>query len=56
MKKIHLIILLSVMNAAFSCKPGETETKITNKSRLAGTWKLIEYSDFDSVANKWTHP
>lgn len=56
MKKINLIIFLSVVNAAFSCKFGKTENKKNNISRLVGTWKLIEYSDFDSVANKWTHP
>ncbi len=44
------------MNAAFSCKPGETKNNITNQSRLVGTWRLIDYSDFDTVTNKWTHP
>ena len=55
-KKIHLIILLIVTSGAFSCKSGETENKITNKSGLVGTWRLIEYSDFDTVTNKWIHP
>ena len=55
-KKIHLIIVLTVINAAFSRKPSEPEIAITNKSKLVGTWRLIEYSDFDIVTKKWTHP
>ena len=55
-KKISLIILLIVINVAFSCKPGQTEIKISNKNRLVGTWRLIEYSDFDTVTKKWIHP
>lgn len=55
-KKVHVIIFVTVMTAVFSCKPGKTENKTTNKSRLVGTWKLIEYSDFDTVNKKWTYP
>ena len=56
MKEIHLVILFTVMNATFSCKSVQTENKITNKSGLVGTWKLIEYSDLDTVTKKWIHP
>jgi len=56
MKEIHLVILFTVMNATFSCKSAQTENKITNKSGLVGTWKLIEYSDLDTVTKKWIHP
>jgi hypothetical protein len=56
LKKGHLSILLALMTAALSCKPSERVNNITNKSRLVGTWRLIEYSDFDTVTNKWTYP
>jgi len=55
-KKIHLIIVLTVINTALSCNSSEPENAITNKSKLVGTWRLIEYSDFDTVTKKWTHP
>jgi len=55
-KKGHLIILFAVMTAAFSCKPAKTENNSTKTNRLAGTWRLIEYSDFDTITGKWTHP
>ena len=55
MKKEQLIILLSVMTVIFSCKPGKTE-KNAKANRLAGTWRLIEYSDFDTTTKKWIHP
>jgi hypothetical protein len=50
-EEIQLFILF--ISAAFSCKSGKTET--TNKNKLVGTWKLIEYSDFDTLAKKWIH-
>ena len=56
MKKRHLVILLTVMNAGISCKFDDIETYTTVKSRLVGTWRLIEYSDFDTVTKKWKHP
>ena len=55
-KKIQLIIVLAVINTALSCNSSEPENAITNKSKLVGTWRLIEYSDFDTITNKWTHP
>jgi hypothetical protein len=56
MKPRHLIILFALMNTAFSCHPVETDNGIKKKNKLVGTWKLIEYSDFDSVSNTWKHP
>ena len=55
-EKIHLIILFTVITAAISCKPGKTEDNIKKKNRLVGTWRLVEYSDFDTGTNRWTHP
>ena len=48
MKKNLYFLLVAVMFIA-AC-----QTKQSNK--LVGTWKLIEYADFDSVTGKWTHP
>ena len=55
MKKRHLIILLTVI-AVISCNSDKKKTNKREKNKLVGTWKLIEYSDYDTVSNKWTHP
>lgn len=55
-EKVHLIILLTVINLAFSCTSGKTEINVSEKSRLVGTWRLIEYSDFDTISKSWKHP
>lgn len=54
--KSHFVILLMAMQAAFSCMPGNTENQRSIKSRIAGTWRLVDYTDFDTVTRKWTHP
>ena len=56
MKKGQLIILLTVMTVDFSCISAKTEMNVTKTNRLAGTWRLIEYSEFDSVTGKWKQP
>ncbi len=55
MKIRHLIILLTVV-AVISCNSDKKKTNERNKNKLVGTWRLIEYSDYDTVTNKWTHP
>ena len=55
-KKLLVIILLTVMTTAFSCNSNKSRNDITNKYKLVGTWKLIEYSDFDTLTNKWKNP
>jgi len=55
MKKRHLVILLIVI-AVFSCNSHEKKANEKNVNKLVGTWRLIEYTDFDSVNNKWTNP
>lgn len=54
--KVHLVILFTVMITVVSCSTGVTENNVSEKNKLVGTWRLTEYSDFDSVNNKWTHP
>lgn len=56
MKNTILLILLTVITAALSCKPGKTTNDSTKTNKLAGTWKLIEYTDYDTATNKWIHP
>ena len=56
MRKRHLIILFILMSLAFSCKPGKTEKNETMTNKLAGTWRLIEYTDFDTATGKSMHP
>jgi len=48
MKRIFYFTIVAVIMIT-AC-----QTKQSNK--LVGTWKLIEYADFDSVTGKWTHP
>jgi len=55
-EKIQCVILFTVMTAAISCKQAKTENNIIKKNSLVGTWRLVEYSDFDTATNKWTHP
>ena len=55
MKERHLIILLTIV-AVISCNYDLEKANVSKKNKLAGTWRLIEYSDFDTVNNRWTHP
>ena len=51
-----LVVLIS------SCSYGQTKKKLENKVKndsaigLIGTWRLIEFSNLDSMTNTWTHP
>ena len=55
MKKRHLFFLLTIVTVV-SCNYDREKTEKLKSNKLVGTWRLIEYSDFDSVANKWIHP
>ena len=55
MKERHLIILLTIV-AVISCNYDKGKINEREKNKLVGTWRLIEYSDFDTVNNRWTHP
>jgi len=54
MKIRHLIILITVI-AVISCN-SDKKKPMKGKNILVGTWRLIEYSDYDTLTNKWTHP
>ena len=58
--QVHVQILYSdfihsILNAFF-LRFHRSRTKKSEKDKLVGTWRLIEYADFDSINNKWTHP
>lgn len=55
MKIIYLTILLTAI-AVISCNSDKKKIYEGNKNGLVGTWRLVEYSDYDSITNKWTHP
>jgi len=59
MKKIRLVILLTVLTLAFnSYGQNNNKTEKTNKkgiqpNKLVGTWRLIEFADLDSLTGNW---
>ncbi len=55
MKARYLIILLTIVTF-ISCKYEKEKTNERKNNKLVGTWRLIEYSDLDTVNNRWTHP
>ena len=55
-KQIINLILFMTLSFAISCHPDQSEKTEINKNKLAGTWRLIEYTDYDTVTGKSTHP
>ena len=53
MTKANLLFLVSLFVFTMSCKHRGDDK---NENKLVGTWRLIEYSDFDSVSDKWIRP
>ena len=53
MEKMHWIIILLVTTLASACKQGYDDNKQTNAEKLVGTWRLVEYADYDSTTGKW---
>ena len=56
MKNELIIILLVMISPAISCNHGPAEKDATNSHKLVGTWRLLEYTDFDTATGKATHP
>jgi hypothetical protein len=55
LKKLNLLIILLCLTT-FSFAQSDKKTSLTNNNDiLVGTWKLLEFSDLDSVTNKWTY-
>lgn len=55
MKKGIIFFLLTAI-AVISCNTEKKKVSSRNKNKLVGTWRLIAYSDYDSINKKWTYP
>jgi hypothetical protein len=55
-----LLVLFALLNPqnSYGQETGKMndQKKQSRENKLVGTWKLISYSDFDSVTNKWVQP
>ena len=56
MEKRETLMLLTLMSVALSCNPEKTKKSESNTDQLAGTWRLLEYIDFDTTTGKPMHP
>ncbi|MEO7487687.1 MAG: lipocalin-like domain-containing protein [Ferruginibacter sp.] len=56
MKKETITVLLAIVSFAMSCTHGAAEKNAPVSSNLVGTWRLIEYTDFDTTSGKVIHP
>lgn len=56
MQRQHLFSLILASLLVFSCNLDNTDKDVTKANELIGTWKLVSFSDFDSVTNKWIQP
>ena len=50
------VILFIALSITISCNPRTTEKPEIQVNKLAGTWRLIEYTDYDTVTGKSTQP
>ena len=55
-KQVVIVILFIALSFTISCNPGTTEKPEIQVNKLAGTWRLIEYTDYDTATGKATHP
>ena len=55
-KRLLEVLLLVVITVAYSCTSNKNGKELAGKNSLVGTWKLIEYSDFDTLTRKWKNP
>jgi hypothetical protein len=60
MTKIHLLLLFTVILfydsfAQRKIKPGRNNKISKQENKLAGTWRLIEFADWDTAIKKWTY-
>lgn len=55
MKRKYLILFLILLTIN-SCGSDKLKNNEREKNNIVGTWKLIEYSDFNLNTNNWTNP
>ena len=58
MKKLYLLLLFSLTLTynsfgQYKTKSSDPKIDMTQPDKLIGTWKIIEYSDFDTLTGKW---
>ena len=56
MRKEFQIILVIAMSLSISCNTRNTKKNEAAANQLAGTWRLLEYTDFDTVTGKPKYP
>ena len=64
MKQIQILTVLIIFVLVFdeisygqnNSNMTRANISVTQPNNLAGTWKIIEYKDFDSATGKWIHP
>lgn len=59
MKSYLLIFLMPFTVIAYAqnqLNSNKKESKKSGSNNLSGTWRLIEFSDLDSLTGKWTYP
>ena len=54
--KISKCPIILVLVTAFSCNSTISDTPERPGNPLIGTWKLVAYSDFDTITKKWIYP
>jgi hypothetical protein len=59
MKKNTAVILLLILHSCINAQPAESnknmENKTTKANPLAGTWRIVEYTDLDTLTGKWIY-
>jgi Lipocalin-like domain len=55
MRKMRLFIVLAIVGIT-ACDGDREAKSVKERNQLVGTWRLIEYTDYDSVNHKWTNP
>ncbi|MEO5583164.1 MAG: lipocalin-like domain-containing protein [Saprospiraceae bacterium] len=59
MKNVRLVILLIVLTLTFNSfgqnksKTKKASNKEPQSNKLVGNWRIVEYSDFDTLTGKW---
>ena len=62
MRKIRvaliIIVILFFLQNSYGQKSNNVDKEKTVKenNKLVGTWRLIEYTDLDTLTHKWTYP
>lgn len=53
---VFVLVCSEISSGQNNGKMSKTDKGLTQSNPLAGTWKLIEYEDLDSITGKWEYP